>query len=157
MTPTMIKSRLVGLLLACTALLVGAFMYLTWRPDVVYLNQFFFSFLDPESISWLQSISFPGNLPLWLLGSLPDGMWMFAFVIIMMIIWDFRLDRKSLPWIVMVLVAGTSYEVLQGLHWISGTFDAMDLVFMCIGAMVPLSFIFIKYNLCKNYSGQSLP
>ncbi|HMO61839.1 MAG TPA: hypothetical protein PKC39_12545 [Ferruginibacter sp.] len=70
---------------------------------------------------------------------LPDGLWAYAFVSALSIIWN-----RQLPffWIVAVFVLATLVEFLQWLKLIPGTPDLLDIV---------VYFLFITVGLLINY------
>ena len=62
----------------------------------------------------------------WLVYSLPDGLWMLAYVLLMGAIWNFHVKKSLLVTLPLAVVAIGS-ELLQIPRWIPGTFDIVDL------------------------------
>jgi len=86
----------------------------------------------------------PYITPDWIIYSLPDALWMFALMLVIMMIWDFRLTRQSIPWIILAVIAGILFEIGQGINIIKGTFDPIDVICILICAFVPLLFTLLR-------------
>lgn len=56
---------------------------------------------------------------------LPDGLWAYALMSAILIIWDRKPERF---WIITVFVIAVMFESLQFLKWINGTADFWDIV-----------------------------
>jgi hypothetical protein len=80
------------------------------------------------------------NIPGWLVHSLPDALWMFAFCLLILVIWDFKLHKNGKFWIIVALLVGILFEVLQVVQITPGTFDWMDLFLITIAALLSLLF-----------------
>jgi len=98
---------------------------------------------------FLQSLFSRISIPSWVIYSLPDALWMLALTLVVMMIWDFKLNRHSIPWIGGAFCAGILFEVGQSFHMIRGTFDFIDLISISIGALIPVSFTLLNMRLCK--------
>ena len=77
-----------------------------------------------------ESPIFPAKnvLPEWVIYSLPDGMWLLSYMLLMEAIWD-KQDRKiricfvwSMPLLIMI------WEVMQYMGIMSGTWDIGDML-----------------------------
>lgn len=145
------KSNTLFLLLVFASLCLGVLIYATTRSDVLYLNQWLASLgFSPVKI-FLSGILPLSSLPHWIRYSLPDGLWMLALTLCILMIWNLKLNKQSLPWIGLTLLFGIGFEIFQGFHWIAGSFDVMDLWLMMLGVLLPVSILLIKFHLCKNY------
>ncbi len=136
------KHRYAVLFLIPAFLLAGVFIYSSQRSSDIYLNQWLANIGDGRFFAFLQSLDL--SLPGWVVYSLPDGLWMLALITLILLIWDFKLDRKSLPWISMAIVTGICFELFQGLHWIRGSFDILDLILVLSVGLIPVFFLLIK-------------
>ncbi|MBP6695956.1 MAG: hypothetical protein KA161_12565 [Saprospiraceae bacterium] len=76
--------------------------------------------------------------PDWFIYSLPDGLWMFAFVLFTMAIWDFRFMGMGRIWIIFSVFLGISFEICQSFIQGMGTFDWVDMTFIFVGALIPI-------------------
>jgi hypothetical protein len=81
-------------------------------------------------------------MPGWILYSLADGLWVYAYINLMLYIWDCRIDGASFFWFFIVPFLSIFSEILQSAGILSGTFDAMDL-FMYLFFTI-ISFINLK-------------
>lgn len=93
-------------------------------------------------IDFIRTKSFFQNLPVpnWVKFSLPDGFWLFSFNYIMLLLWDFKINKLSIIWIVTAPLIGVLYEIGQLLEVINGTFDLCDLAFIFIATILSFSF-----------------
>ena len=126
------------------SLLIGGCIYLFFRePSLI-----FFGWIDDlgwlngvksvqESMHWLKQ-----GLPNWTIYSLPDGLWLFSYVCLMMHLWRKSLPWPGLFWILALPVLALVFEIVQSMVDSLGTFDWLDLVFY-IGASV-LPFVLFK-------------
>jgi hypothetical protein len=105
----------------------------------------YFSFIDIDALrnSFKDLRPF---LPEWFLFSLPDGLWVFSFVSILMLTWDNIITRHNFLWIIGVPILVIFSELGQINNFVPGTFDIIDLLFYIFGFLVPL-FLFKKIKL----------
>ena len=143
------KHSILVLLIVLSVLCFGVLIYATTRTEALYLNQWTSllsgNTLKPFFQPFITYLSFPG----WIIYSLPDGLWMLALMMLMMMIWNFKFNHKSLPWLACAFFTGILFETFQGLQWISGTFDINDIYCLCLGAFIPISFTLLKSRVCK--------
>jgi hypothetical protein len=64
-------------------------------------------------------------LPMLLQNHLADGLWAYAFLSCILIIWD---RKSNLTWIVLTIVISILFELFQYWHLVSGTGDLWDVV-----------------------------
>lgn len=64
-------------------------------------------------------------LPLLLQNHLADGLWAYAFLSCILIIWD---RKSNLAWIVLTIVFSILFELFQYWHLVAGTGDLWDVV-----------------------------
>jgi hypothetical protein len=70
------------------------------------------------------------RLPGFIKNFLPDGLWAYALVSAIFIIWD----RRPAPgWIITCYVVAIGFEMAQYMHWVPGTGDFIDGMVYCIG------------------------
>ncbi len=131
------------------SLFLGLLIYTGTRTDRLFLNQFLVRFGAHSVKIFFSGFLAHSYIPLWMIYSLPDALWMLALMLFVMMIWDFKLDTRSLPWIIGAMCAGLFFEIAQGLHLIKGTFDVTDMLFIFIGASLPILFTLVKFRLWK--------
>ena len=137
------------LLLVFVVLCFGVMIYVATRTDALYLNQWLAHIGGNSLKDFLQNLLSRISIPYWIIYSLPDALWMLALTLVVMMIWDFKLNRRSIPWIAGAFCAGILFEVGQGFHLVSGTFDVIDLISIGIGTFIPVSFTLLNIRLCK--------
>ena len=127
------------------SLLAGLAIYLVCRhtssPFYQWAVQLGYSGTVDSARSLLSSI----HLPAWFIYSLPDGLWMFSFVLFMMAVWDFRFSGTAKIWILTSVCLGLSFEICQAFIKGMGAFDWMDMIFLSAGAFIPV-LLFSKHK-----------
>ena len=98
-----------------------------------------------ESISNLRLFTFPLSdvFPNWFLYSLPDGLWLFSCTSILLVIWNNKISKENIYWILLVPSISIISEIGQFFIIFPGTFDTIDLIFYLGGFVLPL-FIFTR-------------
>jgi len=143
------KTRSLVLLFIFMLLTGGVLIYSVTRSESIYLNQWLAHIANGKVNLFLQGLFQNAQIPQWIIYSLPDALWMLALTLVMLLIWDFRLHKKSIPWIASAIVAGILFEIAQGFHIVRGTFDIVDLMFILVAAFIPISITMLKLNSCE--------
>jgi hypothetical protein len=144
------KNQRHPLTIAVVCLLAGAAIYFSTRSENILLNQWLAHIADGKGLQFFQGLISNVWVPDWILYSLPDALWMMALTLFILMIWDFKIHRRSLAWLTLAVVAGTGLEVLQGLHWMRGTFDVVDLLLIFLAASIPIMITLLKQRLCAS-------
>lgn len=105
-------------------LFIGGMIYFFARPNSIYFLDWINTFVSIESKI---------ELPNWIQYNLPGGLWTFAFTNFILIIWDYEVSKKSIIWVFTPLIIGVISET------VFGTFDLIDLLFIVIGATLPIA------------------
>ena len=117
-------------------LLIGSMIYFAFRSSELYM---FRLFPNGDLPSWLVGIRGQLsmlNVPEWVRYSLPDGLWLLSYMIIIECIWGddatwlHGLFLWTLP--ISIIIA----EFLQMVHLVPGTGDWGDVVFYVLGILV---------------------
>jgi hypothetical protein len=120
-------------------LFFGGMIYLLFRVESLKMFLWLGHF-GMKSLVHNGRIQFAGVISKeWVIYSLPDALWIFSFINLMLIIWNFNLTKQSSVWILIAPIIGIASEIGQGIKIIPGTFDIVDLVFLT--AFATLSFI----------------
>jgi hypothetical protein len=138
-----------GILLALTSLVFGALLYSITRSDNILLLQWLSKMNEGKLLHFFQQSIHNQDIPAWVIYSLPDALWMFSLVLVILMIWNFQLNRQSISWIAIAVFTGILFEIFQMFHFLPGTFDVTDLLLMLISAILPVSFMTINYKTCK--------
>ena len=138
------KVKIASGILAVSALSLGGFIYLSYRTRTLVV----FDLLDSLHLSCLVSLlrSDTDNLAEWIKFSLPDGLWVFTYVLYIGIVYSFKTDKCKLMVSVLPII-GIVSEFLQYARIIPGTFDVIDLLAYTIGGLVGLGYINIVKQL----------
>ncbi len=116
------------LLQAMCALLVGGWIYITWRHEELLMFEWFRAMGLQEMVDAVQSMSLAARQPAdWVRFSLPDGLWVYSFTCFMLALWNARLSLPNLPWIIAPAALAVLSEIAQVIGLLPGTFDLVDL------------------------------
>jgi|WetSurMetagenome_2_1015567.scaffolds.fasta_scaffold277470_2 hypothetical protein len=141
------KNRPVFLLYILACLSGGVFIYISSRSSNIFLNQWLASLSGGKILHVGQALFQHFHLPGWVLYSLPDALWMSSLTMLILVIWDFKLYRQSIFWLMTAVLSGLLFEILQAFHILPGTFDTVDLIFLIGGALCPVSLTLINARL----------
>ena len=136
--PTITGSRK-GLLFTLTAVIAmvsGGCIYLFLRPGTFIYHHWLENLglqISPVEAGRLPQCIV---LPKWFLYSLPDGLWAFAYALLIIGIWMRSGFRARWFWYASVPLLGLGFEMLQTSHLISGTFSMLDRAFCCTGIIL---------------------
>ena len=115
-------------------IVLGGLIYIFFRPSSTLLLKW------SNIISWSligeirEYIKTEINAPDWIVFNLPDGLFIYSYVIAMMIIWR-DLDRKLRNLIFyFAIIPVFLHEFLQLTEYIPGTFDQVDIAAYLISA-----------------------
>ena len=122
--------------LAVTSLMLGCSIYLLSRDTSNFLYRFSVYTGFRSEVDFLRE--WIPALPSWFVYSLPDGLWMFSFSILILMIWDFHRTRKAMIWIALALSIGILLEGVQATTELGGSFDWRDLGFILFAPVLPL-------------------
>ena len=124
--------------IALTCVLMCGLMYISFRPDTLKMFHWFKVFGLLDYLEDLQRN--PARVPGWMLYNLPDGIWLFAYSILIGCIWNFKIRDCWMFVLVMPFIC-IPHEFLQGLSIMHGTYDSSD-VFAYLLAIIA-GFIYI--------------
>lgn len=81
------------------------------------------------------SIHFSIHFPNWVVYSLPNGFWAFAYALIITAIWSGSISRLKYFWMSSIPLLVYGYEILQYFGVITGTFCRLDLALGTAGLL----------------------
>lgn len=138
------------ILMPSLTVLAGGLIYILFRPtEAVFLSWFSTLGID----SWLgavrgSSVSVNSLLPNWMIYSLPNGLWAFAYTLIILRIWKGSNSIMKCFWYISIPVLVFGFEVLQYTGDLPGTFCRCDLLWGVLGINLGFLFVYrINYNL----------
>lgn len=127
-------------------LIIGGLIYILFRTDSLVMFKWFAALSLDKPIEYLRdsTLTVKNHLPDWFLFSLPDGLWIFSYITLTLMIWG-KVNKQNLFWIFFIPFIAVSSELGQLFNIVPGTFDTIDLIFYIAGAVFPL--VFFKNNL----------
>lgn len=130
------KQLLFGHLLT---LIIGGLIYISFRAYSLIMFKWFAALsLDTLIVNLRETtMTIKQDLPDWFLFSLPDGLWIFSYISLMLLFWENEVNRKNLFWIFIVPLTAITSEFGQILSIVPGTFDPLDLTFYLMGTFLP--------------------
>lgn len=127
--------------IAMMALFVGGMIYVFFRPESIIMFKWF-PFLGTihQQVNVFSTI----HLPDFFVYSLPDGLWLFSYILLIGVIWNFNYHR-CIFLIMLLPVYAVSHEMLQLYHMVPGYFDVLDFIVYVIATFLGIS-VFVMYN-----------
>jgi len=138
---TWLKIGTIGFAFMCVFLC--GMMYISFRPDTLKMFHFFkvFGLLD-----YLEELQHnPARVPSWMLYNLPDGIWLFAYSILIGCFWNFKIKDCWMFILVMPFIC-IPHEFLQGLGIMHGTYDPSDVLAYLLAIMVGFTYIYLVHR-----------
>jgi hypothetical protein len=126
------------IILSASALSIGGVIYIFLRPS----EHVFFGWIRAVGLDNLfnaaRSTSLSQSLPFpeWFVFSLPNGLWSFAYALLITVIWSGSKSWLRYPWMASIPILVLGYEVLQYTGIIPGTFCIQDLAFGVAGLIL---------------------
>ena len=116
---------------------IGALIYLTWRSTELAVFEWVNVVGLHGAVEWLRACGQPlrAHVTEFLVFSAPDGLWAYALVATLRLVWRDADRRHAALW---YLIAGTLLvvpEVLQSVGVVPGTFDVEDLFAAIVGGL----------------------
>jgi hypothetical protein len=121
-------------------LLLGGFVYISFRQDTLKMFSWFDRVNMLEAISDFRLFTLPLSvyLPNWFLYSLPDGLWLFSYLSLLLIVWDNEISKHNIHWLLLLPSVAILTEIGQLFAIVHGTFDILDLTFYLGGTILPI-------------------
>lgn len=125
--------------IALLALLIGGFIYIFLRPA----PPIFFHWIQRIGVitEWLEAVrlntlTITPYLPMWVVYSLPQGLWAFSYTLIMVGIWGRKRNLLAIFWLGTIPLLVFGFEVLQLAGEIRGTYCPEDMLFSAAGILL---------------------
>ncbi|WP_250595019.1 hypothetical protein [Flavobacterium amniphilum] len=120
-------------------LIIGSLIYVAFRSRSLVMFSWFEQCNLDKGVARLRAITGKDeNIPDFIIYALPDGLWMFSYMSIILYLWDNHLKKENILWIFGLPVIATISETGQYLRLVSGTFDAIDFLMYMLGIALPL-------------------
>lgn len=126
------------ILFAVLLLLVGAMIYLIWRPESLLIFNWIEIIGQDKLIYRLryyitQDLSTP---PEWVIYSLPNCLWLISGFFLFEVLWQGHFATNGLNWLIVFCLIAVGSEFAQLFHIIPGTYDNYDLLMMLLCIIV---------------------
>jgi hypothetical protein len=124
--------------LSAIALLAGGIIYILFRTS----KPVFFNWISSVGLDgWLnsarnRSLSLTPLLPDWIVFSLPNGLWAFAYALLITAIWSGSKSPLRYFWMASIPLLVLGYEILQLAGIIPGTFCIQDVALGIAGSTI---------------------
>lgn len=115
-------------------------MYIYFRPDTLKMFHFFKYIGILDILENMKSD--PSIVSFWVLYNLPDGVWLFAYTILIGCIWNFKIKDCWMFILVMPFIS-IPHEIMQGLGIMHGTYDSNDIFAYLMALIAGFIYIFI--------------
>ncbi|SEN89936.1 hypothetical protein SAMN05444671_2386 [Flavobacterium sp. CF108] len=131
-------------------LLCGSLIYILFRTSNLKMFIWFDELKILDIINSLRSftVSYSSHLPNIILYSLPDGLWMFSYVSLVLFLWKNEIKNENLFWILIIPIISIISELGQLIKIVPGTFDSSDLLMYFLGTTLP--FIIYRKSITIN-------
>ena len=136
--------RILTIFIAFLCVFLCGMMYITFRPDTLKMFHWLKLFGLLDYLVDLQHN--PARVPFWMLYNLPDGVWLFAYSILIGCIWNFKV-RDCWMFILVMPFICIPHEFLQGLGIMHGTYDANDVLAYVLAIVAGFLYIDIVHLL----------
>ena len=126
--------------LSILSIVFGGVIYIAFRSSSIILFKWIDYIVFTDLVENFRQITLPYTecLPDWFLYCLPDGLWMFSYSSIVLVIWKQRITKYSLLWLLSLPIISIMFEVLQYYDYFQGTFDILDIIFYILGSLLPI-------------------
>jgi hypothetical protein len=133
------------------AIVAGGLIYVLFRP----VEPVFFDWFRAVGMeNWLitireKTLSIYSFLPQWIVFSMPNGLWAFAYTLFILFIWTGSTSLLKYFWFSSIPVLVFGFEVLQLTNSFQGTFCMNDIIWSAIGITIG---IFTSYIITRQIS-----
>lgn len=121
-------------------LTIGGLLYLVTRTSSLHMfhwAEYLHVGLLVDQLRFACKEALVTHLPSWILFSLPDALWMYAFTAAIILLWE----RKITGYVLVPLILGLGSEVGQYLKFVPGTFDIVDALCYLFGFLFSIGFL----------------
>ena len=130
-----IRAKRINFLIAGLAVIAGGMIYILCRTPDYSFFQWIRSMGFDGALAFLRAHSLPNGskLPDWIVYSLPDGLWAFAYTLIILTIWYKSHSFLMYFWYATIPTLTIGSEILPWMGIIPGTFCLSDVVLILCG------------------------
>lgn len=127
------------LLFPFLTILLGGFIYVFFRVESLRMFSWFNSISLTKLIMTIRdyTLNYDLLIPDWVKFSLPDGLWLFSFISLILITWKNEINSSNLFWLIGLPIIALLSEIGQSISIVPGTFDWIDIAMYLTGFMLP--------------------
>ena len=107
-------------------LLIGGFLYLGYRTERLLMFDWVDNLGLRPTIYQFRLFCTEHPLPSWIYYSLPNGLWLLSYMLLISVIWDKKDNAQYLFWMYFLPIIALISELLQLFISKLGTFDIVD-------------------------------
>ena len=122
-------------------ILIGGLIYTIFGKTTLQLFKWIRKLGLEEVILDLRNCLNVLNPPKWVIYNLPDFLWIFASTSLLLIIWDFKITKQNLIYILVPFLLAVGSEICQKIGYISGTYDNLDFVAYLVGFIISVTLV----------------
>lgn len=130
-------------------LFFGSIIYIIFRSERLLLFRWFEFLKLNDLIQQIRAFNTSYKFPDWFVYSFPDGLWIMSYLLILIEIWNRKITKQNIFWILIIPFIAIISEVFQYIGIVKGTFDFLDLISYLLGTGVPF-IIYKKLKLIYN-------
>ena len=123
-------------------MLIGSIIYIVFRDKNLLMFKWFDILGLSNQINYIRLSFSETTIPNYILFNYPDGVWIYSFVSLMLILWKKIKSNFKYFWYFIAPILGIFAEIGQYINWVPGTFDFFDLIFFLLGSFLP--FILVR-------------
>lgn len=136
-----IKYRTTKVIISFLILLLGGMIYVIYRDRSLLMFDWFNSIGIGNAVNWLRNLFQGEGIYDWIKYSLPDGLWVLSYMLIVDAIWDGHNNAISNTFLWGLPIVAVLSEFLQYFGILPGVFDWMDVASYMLAI---ISFMIIK-------------
>lgn len=128
---------------------IGGLIYIVSRSKSLKMFDWFEKINLSNEVSIIRDYFSNVELPNWIIYNLPDFLWVFSFTSFLFIIWNKKIEKENLFYLLFPMGIGVLSEFGQLFSIINGTFDKVDILFYVFGGLSSI-YIISKFKI-NNY------
>lgn len=119
-------------------LIIGSLIYVVFRSQTLLMFRWFEKCNLKNIIGGFRMmIEKNESIPDFIVYALPDGLWMFSYMSVILYLWNNDLKKENFLWVFGLPIIAIASEIGQYFGLVKGTFDIMDLLLYLLGGLLP--------------------
>lgn len=134
-------TRSVKLIIASVTLFIGGMIYVVFRSKSLLMFSWFDTLGLSPMVETIRMDYGDKSLYAWVRNSFPAALWLFSYLMVVDSIWGEQKHRAQTAFVIVLPVIAILSEVLQGVGFLPGTFDILDIISYLLASVL---FLIIK-------------